>query len=193
MRYMERRMTTASSFRRELRLRVEVAKVALRINPVRSLMHDFRRRPKDLKVENTRRSTLCSRRCPCWERFTIYAGKQRRYSISPRTERKPPSDSRNGSRKHTSGLDWEPFIPMLENHWDGILAYFDDKPSSGAVEGINTKLRVITRRSYGIQRFRHCGHGVAGRELGRQKGRPDDPQHPRPGRTHSGLFRRCYT
>ena len=40
---------------------------------------------------------------------------------------------------------------MLENHWDGILAYFDDKRSSGPVEGINTKLRVITRRAYGIR------------------------------------------
>ena len=39
---------------------------------------------------------------------------------------------------------------MLENHWDGILAYFDERRSSGPVEGINTKLRVITRRGYGI-------------------------------------------
>ena len=39
---------------------------------------------------------------------------------------------------------------MLENHWDGILAYFDEGRSSGPVEGLNTKMRVITRRSYGI-------------------------------------------
>ena len=39
---------------------------------------------------------------------------------------------------------------MLENHWDGILAYFDEGRSSGPVEGLNTKLRVITRRGYGI-------------------------------------------
>ena len=51
----------------------------------------------------------------------------------------------------TTGLDWQPFITMLENHWDGILAYFDEHRSSGPVEGLNTKLRVITRRSYGIK------------------------------------------
>ena len=51
----------------------------------------------------------------------------------------------------TTGLDWQPFITMLENHWDGILAYFDEGRSSGPVEGLNTKLRVITRRSYGIK------------------------------------------
>ena len=48
-------------------------------------------------------------------------------------------------------MDWQPFITMLENHWDGILAYFDEGRSSGPVEGLNTKLRVITRRSYGIK------------------------------------------
>jgi len=31
------------------------------------------------------------------------------------------------------------------------LAYFDEGRSSGPVEGINTKLRVITRRAYGIR------------------------------------------
>jgi transposase len=51
----------------------------------------------------------------------------------------------------TTELDWQPFITMLENHWDGILAYFDEGRSSGPVEGLNTKLRVITRRSYGIK------------------------------------------
>jgi len=47
-------------------------------------------------------------------------------------------------------LDWEPFITMLEGHWDGILAYFDDRCSSGPVEGINNKIRTVMRRGYGI-------------------------------------------
>ncbi len=50
-----------------------------------------------------------------------------------------------------SELDWQPFITTLENHWDGIVAYFDEGRSSGPVEGINTKLRVITRRTYGLR------------------------------------------
>jgi transposase len=34
---------------------------------------------------------------------------------------------------------------------DGILAYFDRHETSGVVEGLNTKARVITRRSYGLK------------------------------------------
>src|ERR1700723_2937841 len=48
-------------------------------------------------------------------------------------------------------LDWEPFITTLENHWDGILAYFDERRTSGPVEGLNTKIRVVLRRGYGIR------------------------------------------
>jgi transposase len=31
-------------------------------------------------------------------------------------------------------LDWQPFITMLEGHWEGILAYFEDRRTSGPVE-----------------------------------------------------------
>ena len=51
----------------------------------------------------------------------------------------------------TEPADWEPFIKTLENNWNGILAYFNERRNSGAVEGLNTKMRVITRRSYGIR------------------------------------------
>ena len=33
----------------------------------------------------------------------------------------------------------------------GILAYFDNHETSGPVEGLNTKARVVTRRSYGLK------------------------------------------
>ena len=47
-------------------------------------------------------------------------------------------------------LDLEPFWRTYD-HWKaGILAYFEDRKTSGVVEGINNKARVITRRSYGI-------------------------------------------
>lgn len=40
----------------------------------------------------------------------------------------------------------------LFNRWrDGILAYLDHHETSGPVEGLNTKARVITRRSYGLK------------------------------------------
>ncbi len=119
---------------------------------MRSLMHNFRRRPEDLGVEQLRELEALFARVPVlgqihamrWEATKIFdtapdrftAGKLLRAWIV---------------QAQTTGLDWQPFITMLENHWDGILAYFDERRSSGAVEGINTKLRVITRRSYGIK------------------------------------------
>ena len=37
-------------------------------------------------------------------------------------------------------------------HWkEGILNYFDGRHTSGPVEGINNKARVITKRAYGIK------------------------------------------
>lgn len=44
------------------------------------------------------------------------------------------------------------FLKTLHNHLDEIANYFDKRASSGFVEGINNKLKTITRRSYGLKR-----------------------------------------
>jgi transposase len=43
------------------------------------------------------------------------------------------------------------FFEVYDRWKDGILAYFDRGETSGVVEGLNTKARVITRRSYGLK------------------------------------------
>ena len=43
------------------------------------------------------------------------------------------------------------FFDTYDRWKDGILAYFDRHETSGVVEGLNTKARVITRRSYGLK------------------------------------------
>ncbi len=43
------------------------------------------------------------------------------------------------------------FFELYDRWRDGILAYFDRRETSAAVEGLNTKARVITRRSYGLK------------------------------------------
>jgi len=43
------------------------------------------------------------------------------------------------------------FFEMFDRWRDGILSYFDHRETSGPVEGLNTKARVITRRSYGLK------------------------------------------
>jgi transposase len=43
------------------------------------------------------------------------------------------------------------FFETYDRWKDGILAYFDRRETSGVVEGLNNKARVITRRSYGLK------------------------------------------
>ena len=43
------------------------------------------------------------------------------------------------------------FFALFDRWRDGILAYFDHRETSAPVEGLNTKARVITRRSYGLK------------------------------------------
>ena len=48
---------------------------------------------------------------------------------------------------------YEKFATMVESHWDGIASYCkpENKVPLGFVEGLNNKIRVIQRRSYGLR------------------------------------------
>ncbi|MGL0070336.1 ISL3 family transposase, partial [Salmonella enterica subsp. enterica] len=48
---------------------------------------------------------------------------------------------------------YEKFAEMIDRHWDGIAVYCkpENKVSLGFVEGLNNKIRVIQRRSYGLR------------------------------------------
>ena len=48
---------------------------------------------------------------------------------------------------------YEKFAKMIDRHWDGIAAYCkpENKVSRGFLEGLNNKIRVIQRRSYGLR------------------------------------------
>lgn len=48
---------------------------------------------------------------------------------------------------------YEEFAKLIERRWDGIAAYSrpENKVSLGFVEGLNNKIRVIQRRSYGLR------------------------------------------
>lgn len=45
----------------------------------------------------------------------------------------------------------EPFICTFEAWQEEILNYFDGRQTSGPVEGINNKARVIVKRAYGLK------------------------------------------
>lgn len=48
---------------------------------------------------------------------------------------------------------YQKFAELIDRHWDGIAAYCapENKVSLGFVEGLNTKIRVIQRRAYGLR------------------------------------------
>jgi transposase len=47
------------------------------------------------------------------------------------------------------------FVTTLRNWWDVILNYFHDRLTSGFVEGMNNKLKLIKRLGYGYRNFAH--------------------------------------
>ena len=52
------------------------------------------------------------------------------------------------------GLDLAPFFATYDRWKTEILNYFDARQTSAAVEGINNKARVITKRAYGLKSAR---------------------------------------
>ncbi len=50
----------------------------------------------------------------------------------------------------------EPFKKVaktLKDHWDGILAYYDNWTTSAAIEAINGKLQLARKRARGYRNF----------------------------------------
>ena len=52
--------------------------------------------------------------------------------------------------KNSSLSCFDSFLTTLNNHLDEITNYFLARESSGFVEGLNNKIKVLKRRSYGI-------------------------------------------
>jgi transposase len=47
--------------------------------------------------------------------------------------------------------EMEPFICTFERWQEEVLNYFEGRQTSGPVEGVNNKARVIARRAYGLK------------------------------------------
>lgn len=72
---------------------------------------------------------------------------------------KAEEDARLFFEKWKDSLKWQRLAPyvrfarLVEKHWDGISTFCNqvNKVSLGMVEGLNNKIRVIQRRSYGFR------------------------------------------
>jgi len=43
------------------------------------------------------------------------------------------------------------FAQMVKNHWDGIMRYFTSRLTTGAMEGINSRIQEVKRRARGFK------------------------------------------
>ena len=50
---------------------------------------------------------------------------------------------------------FDPFLKTLETYKDEVVNYFLDRLTSGFVEGLNNKIKVIKRRCYGLKNIGH--------------------------------------
>jgi transposase len=118
-------------------------------------MWAFRRRQKDLSEEQTRGLNELFQQIPelefvyhfRWGVTEIFDEPHDREEAASRLEdyRKLVSDQGEEAEALLA------FFRTYDQHRDGILAYFDERKTSGVVEGINNKARVITKRCYGIK------------------------------------------
>lgn len=56
------------------------------------------------------------------------------------------------ARAKVSGIGMlKKFAKTLQTHWDGILAYYDYRISTGPLEGTNNKIKTMKRQAYGYR------------------------------------------
>jgi transposase len=115
-------------------------------------MWEFRRRPEDVSPDERANLEALFTRLP---RLGVL------YEIRVRFQRIfDTARTRRRALYHLTGLwldilkefpEMEAFICTFEDWQDEILNYFDARQTSGPVEGINNKARVITKRAYGLK------------------------------------------
>lgn len=118
----------------------------------RARMWEFRRRPEELDEKG--RAALEELFVPLPALRVVYElrwGLTRIFDTAPDRQTAERQIEAWRRRAAASGLDWGRFVGLYERHKDGILAYFQGRQTSGQVEGLNNKARVILKRAYGLK------------------------------------------
>jgi transposase len=118
----------------------------------KALMWEFRRAPADLSPEQGAKLEALFAKLPPLRK--LYEAKVRFKAIFDTA-----ANRQKGARELRAwraqvladGLDLEKFFVTYDQWRTEILNYFDARQTSAAVEGINNKARVITKRAYGLK------------------------------------------
>jgi transposase len=118
----------------------------------RSLMWEFRRNPQDLSAKEKAKLERLFKQLP--QLRTLYQLRVRFQQIFD------TAPDRRKALHALTGLwldildhfpEMESFIRTFETWQEEILNYFEARQTSGPVEGINNKARVIVKRAYGLK------------------------------------------
>jgi transposase len=115
-------------------------------------MWEFRRNPKDLKPEERESLDRLFVELPVLK--DVYDVRVRFKDIFDTAPDRATAEQQLAelrARTEALGLDFSKFWRTYDNWKTGILNYFDGRYTSAAVEGINNKGRVITKRCYGVK------------------------------------------
>jgi transposase len=118
----------------------------------RSRMWEFRRDPESLTAEERQALEALFQELPALkEVYQIRRRFQEIFDTAP--NRITAARWLRQLRRKTEdlGLDFSGFFATYDRWKTEILNYFDARQTSAAVEGINNKARVITKRSYGLK------------------------------------------
>jgi transposase len=118
----------------------------------RSLMWEFRRDPKDLKPEERAALEELFAKLPVLKDvYDVRVRFKEIFDAAPDRATAEQQLAQLRARTEALGLDFSKFWTTYENWKAGILNYFDGRYTSAAVEGVNNKARVITKRCYGVK------------------------------------------
>jgi transposase len=115
-------------------------------------MWEFRRRPEDLTDEETAKLAGLFERLPRLRTlYDLRVRFQRVFDTTPDRAKALRALTELWLDVLEQFPDMDRFIRTFEAWQDEILNYFDQRQTSGPVEGINNKARVIVRRAYGLK------------------------------------------
>jgi transposase len=120
-------------------------------------MWAFRKKPDELKPEERQVLRRLFQQAPQLKQ--AYHLREQLTAIFEQAPSKPVGERKIRAwmqQVRQSGLKcFDTFLQTLEHWWDEITNYFIDRASSGFVEGLNNKLKVLKRRCYGIFNLKH--------------------------------------
>src|SRR3989304_1906810 len=115
-------------------------------------MWEFRRNPKDLKPEEREALERLFAEVPVLKDvYEVRVRFKEIFDTAPDCATAEQQLAELRARTKSLALDFSKFWTTYDNWKTGILNYFDGRYTSAAVEGINNKARVITKRCYGVK------------------------------------------